>query len=289
MDYLQIIINGITDQNAQKHLTNYFIREFKKAKKEHYTLTEFFDGCKSVIDGWEQELKAKYYKEINEHHLAIALLKDGEMKPAKREGDEHKTAEQRINEAVEQWEKQLAFIKDINEHSLHLPSVTNGRLFGNVNIDFIENLKQTIQEAFNQISLPPLDLPKTNKEEYNKMFAVSKAKIYVYDAITQGTTQHHFDRDAQFDLRNYTLYDTQDEIIKEGTQLQYNSEFLMWLRNAHILNVKDFLNHHFEKTPNKTTFLDYVEYGIATSESLKDGKKELIKNWCIEKRSVTQQ
>lgn len=66
-DYLEIILQGWCN-DISGHLSNHFYREYKKAKENHYSQTEFFEGLirhhKALID-WVDNI---YYKKLNEFY-----------------------------------------------------------------------------------------------------------------------------------------------------------------------------------------------------------------------------
>lgn len=97
---------------------------------------------------------------------------------------------------------------------------------------------------------------------YNDMFAVSNIK---------GT----------YDLVDKSVYDKiTGELVNEGTQIQYNTEFLLRLNRLYILDVKPFLNHQLTNSNNKSAFFDYVKYAALNSEIIKhQGQKQAIKDW----------
>lgn len=59
MDYNKIIVDGLLNANAKKHLDLYFYREYQNAKEKHYTLTEFFDGLIHAIEQMQSTAENK--------------------------------------------------------------------------------------------------------------------------------------------------------------------------------------------------------------------------------------
>ncbi|MDD4672190.1 MAG: hypothetical protein PHI03_04590 [Bacteroidales bacterium] len=60
MDYSKIVSEGYCDENSREFLEQYFLREFKKAEKEHFFgASEFFSGCRKVTKVWENFLKQR--------------------------------------------------------------------------------------------------------------------------------------------------------------------------------------------------------------------------------------
>jgi len=119
-------------------------------------------------------------------------------------------------------------------------------------------------------------------DSYDEMFAVSEYKRKfkhngkIIDPGKSGTQKN------KFDLKNLNIYDFQtDELIQQANQQDYNSTFLVKLINMYILDVKPFLEHHYDFTENKSKLHDYLKYGIV--EQIKhNGKKQLIIDWLNE-------
>ena len=49
MDYRGIVIKGYSNYSTSESWKDYFIRQFKNAKKEDYSANEFFEGCLNEI------------------------------------------------------------------------------------------------------------------------------------------------------------------------------------------------------------------------------------------------
>lgn len=56
MDYMEIILKGVTEPNTKLYLPEYLIREQKEAEKEGYTKDEFFSGCRLSYEKLAAEL-----------------------------------------------------------------------------------------------------------------------------------------------------------------------------------------------------------------------------------------
>ena len=85
------------------------------------------------------------------------------------------------------------------------------------------------------------------------MFAVSsiKAKNKLGNGSVQQLTNT---TKGTYDLENRNVYDEKTgELVKEGTQIEYNSQFLIRLKRLYILEIKPFLNHHLTNSNNKST------------------------------------
>jgi len=119
------------------------------------------------------------------------------------------------------------------------------------------------------------------------MFSISEVKRCFYDAATGLTTNHSGPRYtgiSKYDLPNSNIYNLEAELLEVADQVTYNTEYLLYLFHAHILEVRNFLDHHFGSTPDRAAFLDYNEYGIMTDTHLSEGKRKLISAWIAEQR-----
>lgn len=105
MDYFKIVLDGYFNSNNRKFLTEYFVREQKKAKKDFYSTDEFFSGCDDVIEQFSNEIKRQLFKEKNDCHFAISHIKNGTMNFS--QSDKSKTYEEQCEQALISWEKQL--------------------------------------------------------------------------------------------------------------------------------------------------------------------------------------
>lgn len=72
MDYREIILAGYSAPNGREYLTSYFIREFRKAEKEHFSLEEFFTGCLNEIARLNNERLRPYYYQL-EKRLELGI------------------------------------------------------------------------------------------------------------------------------------------------------------------------------------------------------------------------
>ena len=61
MDYMGIILKGVSEPNTRQYLMEYLIREHKKAEDEGYTKDEFFSGCRLAYEELAAELDKNRY------------------------------------------------------------------------------------------------------------------------------------------------------------------------------------------------------------------------------------
>lgn len=80
LNYLQIVLEGYGDINTRNFLKNYFIRKWKKAEENHYSLNEFFLGLRNVITIFEEDIKTRKAKRANELYTLITMNEGDEVK-----------------------------------------------------------------------------------------------------------------------------------------------------------------------------------------------------------------
>ena len=119
---------------------------------------------------------------------------------------------------------------------------------------------------------------------YNGMFRVSPEKRKFLDVKTGISTEQGFHEKCKYDMHNFAIYDMDGNFIEEGKQIEYNSCFLVTILHLKIIDVKGFFNYHYDFTPDKETYLDYLEFGILNHKSLDKGTRDFFQKLIDEKR-----
>jgi hypothetical protein len=178
MDYLEIVLQGYFNPNNRAFLDKYFYREYKKAAKEQFfEADEFFNGCLRVIDGWKEYLQARVFKRQAELYLMLNSAENGTNSYGDLEG---KTIEQKRQETIAYCEDELKDIKPDGSggrpdgigsltYTVHLLSLTNGRIAYSMYYDEILQIELAILTAFNETKpniepLPPQPIAKQKPE-----------------------------------------------------------------------------------------------------------------------------
>ena len=114
---------------------------------------------------------------------------------------------------------------------------------------------------------------------HENMFTVSEEKRRF--RLPNGQENRAIAGSQTFDLNNLNLYDSESgKLIEEGSQQDYNSQFLLRFLRIYVLDVKPFLNHQLKGSKNPKLFLEYLKYGILPSESIKSiAIKAAINDW----------
>lgn len=192
MNYLEIVLQGYFNENNRDFLEKYFFREFKKAEKEHFfEADEFFNGCLKVIKDWEKHLENKVIERKRELYLILSEAEKGTLSYNDLEG---KTAEQKRKEAIEYSKNELQSVRPDGIGSLsftvHLNSLTNGRISYNMEYSELLIIKGSILKAFLSIhrkteSNKPEPLEETNQEP-RKYKSEHYALTYIFDCHAIG-------------------------------------------------------------------------------------------------------
>ena len=133
MDYKKIVFEGYLNPVTNKYLKDYFIRQFRHAEKDNYSLDEFFDGCLNVITSFEEQIDFRYYERMN--HLYMIQSKEEENE----EDEALKITEIEIkNLNKDQFPEKVYFASSIN-----------------INYSELQTIRTIINEAF--VSLQPSD------------------------------------------------------------------------------------------------------------------------------------
>lgn len=120
--------------------------------------------------------------------------------------------------------------------------------------------------------------------KYNGMFKVSSDKRRFYNSQTKNLIEHGFEEKCKYDLRNGAIYDMDGNFIEDSGQIKYNQTFLIAVLKLKIIDTKGFFNYHFDYTPDKDAFLDYLEFGILNHKDLHKGTKDFLQKLIDEKR-----
>lgn len=160
MNYLEIVLQGYFNENNREFLEKYFFREFKKAEKEQYfEADEFFNGCIKVIESWEKYLQEQVFKRKHELYLMLDGAKNGTMKYGDLQG---KTIEEKRRETIKYCEQELKEVRPDGigsfSFTVHLHSLTNGRIAYNMSYNELLVIKIAILKAFKktQPNIEPL-------------------------------------------------------------------------------------------------------------------------------------
>lgn len=150
MDYLKIVLEGFINPTTSKHLTDYFIREFKKIESEHFSSMEFFEsGCLRIVDVFISDIKTQLFEEKERLYEMINAANSGVIKY------QELSLEQMKNPKLVEEQKELLLnyckvrLSELSENSFFtfLPRITNGRYIGNLSWEGVQYIKYSILEA----------------------------------------------------------------------------------------------------------------------------------------------
>lgn len=154
MNYLQIVLNGFVSN--RKYLTDYFIRQFREAESENYSLGEFFNGCLNIVSALNYDLKKKYYADMKEYQECL-----------------HHAITINDKDAENQFREQLKKI-DEYDYSVTLYSFTGGKFTGHLFSDEIKYIALSLNDAFDKLQE---QTPATNQSELKTEIDLIRSNI----------------------------------------------------------------------------------------------------------------
>lgn len=279
MDYINIIFDGYYNINTNKFLKNYFIREFEKAKKEHYSKDEFFSGCTTICDELIELMNTRMYERQNELYMLENLQKNG----MKSSLDKPKTPTEENLKRAENFSKKAENLT-AEMYPLNLINISKGKYVGQIYKSEVDFLKQKLLEAKNSINETVIKNPENEelspfKKDYDDLFSVTEAKTTFLKEGKIINTWSSEKPKNRFDIKNDHVYDFKtNELVSKGKQIDFNTSFIIKLNNLYILDVKPFLKYHFDRTSNKENYLDYLKYAVIPTLN-KEILKPVINDW----------
>lgn len=253
MNYLEIILQGYFNENNRAFLEKYFLREYKKAEKENFfEADEFFNGCIKVIESWEKYLQDKVFERKNELYLMLDGARNGTIKYGDLQG---KTIEQKRQETIEYCEQELKDVRPDGIGSLsftvHLHSLTNGRIAYNMEYNEVLNIKLSILKAFQKTQTQNEALPPQPINE-SPFSVLEWATIFYYADETKLLPENRTikARIEQF-INKYEI----DTTIKYFRTQYYEAKKRINKKNDYPINklelIIPFLKEHYKQTVTK--------------------------------------
>jgi hypothetical protein len=210
MDYLGVVLNGYFNDNHREHLEKYFFREYKKAEKEQFfDADEFFSGCQKVIQIWEKYLQNEVFKRQEELYNMLDGAKNKTINFSKIKG---KTIEQQRQETIEYCEKELQNVRPDGIGSIsftvHLMSLTSGRIAYNLPYNEVLYIKDAIENAFQKAKNE--NEPKQPEQKKDKIYSLL-SNFWDKDVIT---SHYYKSFKSQIDTNGCFQIKTDSGIIK---------------------------------------------------------------------------
>lgn len=152
MDYLKIVLKGISDKNSNSYLIEYFKREFKNAKKKNYEPIEFFNGLKRIIRSFENDLQSQLYKRKSELEFMLHQAKNKTVKFNEKDQPDL-TYEEKCDFLLKNCESEL---KDLSKNSFYFTInkiIENKSITGQLSYADIKRIDKSIFIAEKEIQL----------------------------------------------------------------------------------------------------------------------------------------
>lgn len=161
-------------------MENFFYREYKKAKKDHYDADEFFQGCLNILDVFDQILQKQVNDQKNDIYQMIDWSNDSCLK-----NDNLSVGPKLVDPEHERifssFRDKLSIISK-SDYSIHLPSITSGKYQGIVCEADISFLRGELKKAQKKISIEEC-LPLLNEEKELSLKIDQIALYHVYQGI----------------------------------------------------------------------------------------------------------
>lgn len=170
MDYIEIMLRGYTNENDRNFLSKYFVREFKKAEKEHYDLEEFFTGLLKGIDVLKNEYQKELFKRKNELYLMLTGAENGTLKYGELKSE---SVEERHKKTIKYCKNELSSIV-LGYSTINLLHFTNSRFIGHLHYSEVEFIGNGIAKAYKVLNEPQQNetgnADEVLKNEFDKIF-----------------------------------------------------------------------------------------------------------------------
>jgi len=148
MNYLEVILRGYLDENSRGYLEDYFIREYKKAEKEHFGADEFFEGCIKAINNVKQICVDRCGKAKSRLYSVLYNAENKEPKDEK---------------IIELCKQELAAISEHNYPAV-LFELSNKLPPGNLYYSEMLEIENRINAAHRKVSIPQQPESKIEKK-----------------------------------------------------------------------------------------------------------------------------
>jgi hypothetical protein len=173
MDYMKIVLDGISDENTSKFLDKYFYREFKKAEVQYYDTEEFYNGLMSATDKLVSNIDFQFNahrKELIEHkRLAVS----GQLGyPDIKEGE---SIEMKIQETVKYVNGELNNITKF-DYSVNLFLLTKDKYDGQLFLSKIHHIQHNIMRAKRKLIEEKFDFLSNSKAKDSISFVTTIEK-----------------------------------------------------------------------------------------------------------------
>lgn len=173
LDFTELVLNGYLDTVANKNLDSYFIRQFKIAEKERfYSPEEFFDYCTLVLSKFRTDLE----NQLNERRKDIYTRLNGARNKTLRYENDNRPIELAWQETISNCEAELKNIS-VSDFLVHLPSLTNLRYIGTLNIQDL----QTIFEAIVKAKKEFLEQNNDDSDSHTEDFSQNRTKSSILE------------------------------------------------------------------------------------------------------------
>ena len=115
MDYKRIIFFGIVESHSQENRIQYLKRKYKDAEGEHYTVSEFFNGCINAINLYESEISNEIWYWRKDHTDMLKRWEDNNHDAIRKQNAIKKLSEKLSKLDVKTYNIKVELSKTNNE------------------------------------------------------------------------------------------------------------------------------------------------------------------------------
>jgi hypothetical protein len=103
-----------------------------------------------------------------------------------------------------------------------------------------------------------------SESSYNRVFAVSRVK-QIFQLKDHSRRHENNAIESKYWLKNLDLFDANSkELIEVGSEVKYNTEFLINLKEMYVMDIQPFLDFQLENSRSSEELYKYIKYAVKT-------------------------
>jgi len=251
MDYIRIVLKGFIDSTTRPYLSEYFIREFKKAEKEHFGADEFFGGCLKVPALLVNKLRKYYNEDKRDARYTLRVLES--------------ETPQNLNEINEQ-KKYLEYLEKAGLDHTSVELYPYISIYYELSNEEIKEIRGAITQAFIQVVNPIQITPPQGADKIarikNKFDKVDISEVYTHfktglvekGYLTEQVLYEYLKAAFELEAIPETLFKIQDPPSKEKIYLIFYTYYVNVAGKPHGKqpHYVELLGNYFEGYNNDT-------------------------------------
>ncbi len=159
LNYLEIILDGISKEPSRKNLADYFYRNYKKAQERHYSSYEFFTGLTSEITILIDEYRSAKKR----------ILEDVEDRTKVAVSNPFLSDEEKLKR-IDQAKDKINLISETDYKALDLADISGNKYSGSLTLGSINAIFSFIEMAFEKVKEEEIRKTKDARPKNDKLF-----------------------------------------------------------------------------------------------------------------------